>query len=132
MRNPKARPTITCGKGRTVQTEKQQCDINLIVKDFTRTGFVHFVNREPPQFGEAPSIDYHEAMNAIRTAEEDFGLLPAQIRKEFNNDPAQFLDFMGNQDNLERARELGLAEPAYTQEKISPQEAPTEPTTPTE
>ena len=134
MRLAKVRPTITCGKGRTVQTEKQSCDINLIVRDFTRTGFVNFVNRTPPQFGDAPNIDFHEAMNTIKQAEEDFGLLPAKIRKEFNNDPATFIDFMSNQDNLERARELGLAEPAYAPPAppASPQEAPTEPKVPTE
>ena len=35
--------------------------------------------------------------------------IPAIIRKRFDNDPYQFLEFMENPENIEEARQLGLA-----------------------
>ena len=38
-----------------------------------------------------------------------FEELPSQIRKKFNNDPAQFLDFVQNENNKDALYEMGLA-----------------------
>lgn len=38
-----------------------ECDINNIVETYARTGMVNHLPRTAPQYGEAPSISFHEA-----------------------------------------------------------------------
>ena len=45
------------------------------------------------------------------TAEEQFGALPANVRREFDNDPGKMLEFIQDPDNYERGVELGLFTP---------------------
>ncbi len=57
-------------------------------------------------FSDAP--DFRTAMDRLKEAADAFNLLPAKIRKEFNNDPAQLMQFLEDPNNDERAVELGL------------------------
>lgn len=56
--------------------------------------------------------DFQLQQNAIIDAREAFLALPAKVRKEFDNDPAKLLEFVHDDKNYEKAKELGLlAEP---------------------
>lgn len=96
---------------KAVQSEKDNCDINIIVKRFGIT------NRMPqsvriPSYGDFTSvIDFHSAMDAIRVAEEGFMSLPSVVRNRFNNDPQEFLEFCQVEENLPELRKMGLAIP---------------------
>lgn len=99
---------------RTQQHFQQECDINFIMDRFTRTGVM-----PPPKegyvYGDVSDYDsYQSALHSLMEAQADFDLLPAKVRKEFDNDPAQFLDFIQNPENASRAQELGLLAPAAT------------------
>jgi phage internal scaffolding protein len=48
-----------------------------------------------------------EAQNAFKT-------LPASIRAEFNNDPAQVIDFLNDPANRDKAIEIGLIDGQIT------------------
>lgn len=90
----------------------EECDINEIVRRFGLSGQVpgNFVM---PTYGDFEGIvDYQSALNALMAADESFFSLPAEIRKEFDNDPARFVEFCGDSANRERAIELGLVPPA--------------------
>ena len=118
--------------GKTRQSEKDSCDINLIVAKARETGFVGHVNRATGHFGVHTGIDFREAMQAIGEAYDAFGELPAEVRRRFDNDPATLIDFIDNPDNLEEAVELGLmdapAPPPDTGRKRKPKAAqPTPP-----
>ena len=52
--------------------------------------------------------DYQTAMDTIASANQLFASLPATLRKRFNNDPAEYLAFVQNEENLSRQSNLVL------------------------
>ena len=80
----------------TRQEFKDECDLDLMLKRFKRTP---------------------EGRAALANA--SFMALPAIVRRRFDNDSAQFLDFILNPANIEEARSLGLAKPKE-ESSISP------------
>ena len=92
------------------QQFREECDINTIMERFGRTGELIAPVRMP-QYGDFDGVsDYHSAMNAIVEAQSAFDSLPAKVRARFGNDPAEFLDFVYNEENREEAIRLGLVE----------------------
>lgn len=99
-------------KSLTVQSEKDNCDINEIVRRFGITGKLPD-NFQPPVYGDFTDVsDYRSAMQAVRDAAESFMEMPAELRKRFDNDPAKLIDFMGDAANQREAHELGLVSTA--------------------
>jgi len=81
-------------EGATHQSFKDECDINNIIKKYKRTGVLTHVTSAVGQYGDYSSVpDFHEAMNIVARAQQEFELLPAALRKRFANDPAQFFGF---------------------------------------
>jgi phage internal scaffolding protein len=110
---------------RAQQHHKDECDINVILERFGKTGQVP-VNAISGNYGDFSGVhDYHTAMNALIAAESEFGALPAQIRNRFANDPANLVQVLDNPDNRAEAEKLGLVaisstanyEPAQAAEK---------------
>lgn len=94
----------------TKQSHTDECNINLIMKRFERTGVLEHVTTYSPQWGDfsnTPS-SYSEAINQVQAANEMFLSLPSALRARFNNDAGAYIDFVQNPDNLEELRELGL------------------------
>lgn len=98
------------GPSKTKTDMQKSTDVNNIMKQYQRTGLVSHVARQQGEYGEYTEIDFQEAMNTVIKAEEMFMELPAEIRKEFENDPAKFLKFVESGDE-EKMRELGLLPP---------------------
>lgn len=93
----------------TQQHMADECNINTIVRRFGLTGQVP-VGMRLPQYGDFTGvIDYQSALNAVMAAEKSFSSVPADIRKQFDNDPQKFLEFVDNPANLDKMYELGLA-----------------------
>jgi len=92
-----------------IQSQAEEADINTIVKRFGVTG--HLPQKLlPPEFGDFTDVmDYKSAHLALIEANKAFNGLPADVRKMFNNDPAGFVDFALNKDNLPQLRKWGLA-----------------------
>lgn len=106
---------------KTVQSQAEEADINVIVRRFGLTGQMPEAIRIPT-YGDFEGItDYHQALTAIARAQEPFRELTPELRARFNNDPGQFVDFCLDPKNLPELRELGLAKPL---------EEPVEPTKP--
>jgi phage internal scaffolding protein len=92
------------------QQFREECDINTIMERFGRTGELIAPIRMP-QYGDFDGVnDYHSAMNAIVEAQSAFDSLPAKVRARFSNDPAEFLEFVYNEENRDEAIRLGLVE----------------------
>lgn len=108
-------------EGRTIQSEKDDADINVIVKRFGLTGELPSNVRAPLNVDFTELFSFQDAMNAIRSAQESFDAMPADVRSRFENDPAKFVDFCSDEKNLDEMRKLGLAVPA------KPVEAPVAP-----
>lgn len=93
----------------TVQSQKEEADINTIVKNFGVTGVLPQGVRVPT-YGDFDVVDdYQSALHAIKAADESFMLMPADVRERFGNDPQKFLEFCADSANLEEMRKLGLA-----------------------
>ena len=95
--------------GRTKQSFKDECNINKIMARFQKTGAIDHYMTYSPQYGDTTACGLHEAMNIVANAETMFEELPSSLRKKFHNDPAEFLEFVQDEKNLEEMRELGLA-----------------------
>lgn len=120
--------TTFTGSSATKQSFKDECDINHIMKRYNKTGLAdHFARYQGKYDDVTGGLDYHQAMNAVVSAQESFELLPALVRKRFNNDPGLFLEFACNPDNLDEMRKMGLAKAQPVPPAASP---PAEPVVP--
>jgi phage internal scaffolding protein len=97
--------------GRTQQHQKDECDINLIIKRHTPEQIALMATQNEGQYGDATSVDYHAAQNIIANANTMFNDLPSEIRNQFDNDPALFLDFTSNEENYAEMRKMGIMSP---------------------
>ena len=90
----------------------EEADINTIVRRFNLTGQLPDNVRAPVYADFEAVFDFQTAMNAVRSAEESFMAMPADVRARFSNDPHRFVEFCSDPSNLEEARKLGLAVPS--------------------
>jgi len=96
----------------TKQAFKEDSDINHIFKKWKKDGILNHVNRYQGRYEDVSDYQsYEDSLNTIARAEEAFGSLPALVRKRFDNDPGQFLEFVENPANFSEMVELGLAVP---------------------
>jgi len=121
------------GPGRTRQEFAADADINTIMKRYQKTG----MGFPPPPSGPRQFVDFAsmpdnlmDAMTAMSEAEAAFARLPAVVRREFDNDPASFVAFAQDRQNLEQMRSWGLAPPAEPVQAPPSPEAPQEVGTP--
>lgn len=97
----------------TVQSERDACDVNLIVAKYAKTGLMTNIRTDKPMYGDfSSSVDYHESVFRLQQAEDAFMDLPANIRKRFDNDPGKLIDFLQDVNNREEAVSLGLVDAA--------------------
>lgn len=100
------------GPGKTIQSQKEEADINTIVRNFGVTGKLPQGVRIPT-YGDFDGVsDYREALHAIRDAEKAFLQMPSDLRAKLGNDPQRFVEWCADKGNLEEMRKLGLAVPA--------------------
>lgn len=97
-------------QGMTEQCHKADCDINTILKRYDKTGLITHVNNAVADYGDYTEInEYQESLNLVIRAQENFEAMPSEIRKKFDFDPGQFLEFATNPANKEEMIKLGLA-----------------------
>jgi len=102
------------------QSMKDECDINLIMAKFQKTGLIEHVKTYGMSYGDMPDLpEFVDAMNLITDANSMFAELPATVRNRFKNDPKEFLDFVSDDDNRNELVELGLIAPTETPEAPS-------------
>jgi phage internal scaffolding protein len=99
---------------RAQQHHKDECDINVILERFGKTGQVP-VSAISAQYGDFTGVnDYHTALNTLIAAEREFEALPAKLRTMFDNEPANLIEFLNDENNKDKAIELGLVNPPIT------------------
>lgn len=98
----------------TVQSEKDRTDVHNILNRYVATGDLGYFGIGAPakpfygDFSSAP--DFQESMNMQVRAREYFDGLPSHMRLKFGNDYREMIRFLGNDENHEKAVELGLLE----------------------
>lgn len=104
----------------TEQAHKAEVDINNIVK---RHGVDLIAKTQQLQSAEyvwddIQGNDFQEAMLKVTKAQQNFDAMPSKVRKQFNNNPAEFMDFVQNPQNAEKLVEMGLAQREPLQQPI--------------
>lgn len=96
----------------TRQEFADECDINILMDRYEKTGMISHVNPRNPQYLDLSDVpDLQTAHQVIQNAATEFMALPAKVRREFDNDPMEFVKFAMNPDNIDKMREWGLAPP---------------------
>lgn len=112
MENRKRVKLICTDPSLTMQYFKDECDVNLILKKHAQTGVIDHLNNQPAKYEDYSNlVDYQSALNTVMAAQEAFNTLPSDIRSKFQNDPAEFIKFAENKNNLDEMRKMGLAKP---------------------
>lgn len=101
------------GEGSHVQQNlRQETDVNFIMAKYKKTGALSHVMSTAGQYGDFSDVpDYKAGLERVMAADTMFMQLPAKIRDRFSNDPANFIEFATNPENLGELRSLGLAPP---------------------
>lgn len=99
--------------GRTQQCHKDQCDINKIMARFAVTGTISHVNKYQGMYADFSDFDFLEQQQRLDAGRDVFAALPAEVRREFKEDPQAFFDFVNDPDNQEDLLEKlpALAQP---------------------
>lgn len=101
--------TIPQGDKIVKQADKDRACIHQILKRAAH-GVPVPTMRAQPMSGELPSVEtFHEAMGHVAKASQAFDALPVKVREKFSHNPAEFLKFVSNPENIEDMVELGLA-----------------------
>lgn len=80
--------TVPEGKSLTKQQSKDETDINLMIR---RHGVIP-PPVEPGRFVDVSLVgDYFDCMQIVARGDEAFAMLPAAVRKRFDNDPGALL-----------------------------------------
>lgn len=93
----------------TQQNAAEECDINYILSRYERTGSLGDFIKANPQFGDFSDVpSYQESLEIVAKAETQFNQLEGKVRARFENDPAQFLEFVGDPRNANEIEKMGL------------------------
>jgi len=107
-----ARPKVTCTaeEGKTMQEFVKDCDINLIIAKYRKTGVLpESVRRVAGQYGDFSQVPtFQEMQEKINLGMELFAALPAKVRKQFSNDPGEFLAAAETDEGRKLMVTLGL------------------------
>lgn len=93
----------------TQQSGKNECDVNVIVKNHAQGSLYSGLTPYAPTYGDATaSTDLKQAIEMQRAARESFAELPSEVRSKCNNDPVEFLARLANREAAQELVELGL------------------------
>lgn len=102
---------LSCPEPTLAQQQfRDDSDPNVVMELFTRTGDASFLQQSNPQYADflhAP-VSFHQAQNQVIAARNAFMDLPARLRARFDNDPAQFVNFVEDDKNYDEAVDLGI------------------------
>lgn len=99
---------INTGEGITEQSHRDECDINTILHDYARTGFMRHAKANAGRYDDVSAVDFQEAQIVVANVKSMFEALPSNIRAEFNGDPVAFLGFVQDPANGDELAARGL------------------------
>lgn len=110
----------------TKQSFKDECDINLIMKRFEKTGAIEHLAKFGPQYADVSAMDFKQAMDIVALGNSMWEELPVSVKQRCGS-PEGFLEFVNDPANAGELVELGLATAESAVKKDA--EAITAPTT---
>jgi len=140
--------------GRTKQSFKDETDITKMLHRAQKAGTLSHLQKFEGRYGDFADFDFFEATLQLTKGREVFDALPSELRREFNQSPAQFFAYVNDPANADKlAQKLPMlampgrqnidmsgktppddpraaTEAAKSTEEPPPPEAPTQPTEP--
>lgn len=119
------RPEPVYDDGRTKQSFKDETDINMIMERAAQGGTISHLAKFEGMYADFSDFDFHEHTRKLTEGREVFDSLPAEIRREFSQSPAQFFAYVNDPANInDLAKKLpGLARPGTQLPKQSENDA---------
>jgi len=107
------------GKSLTLQADEEHANINKILQKYAKTGQLNANVKYNPIYADYSDVpSFHESLNIVLKANEQFMGLDAEVRSRFANDPSKFLEFVNDSKNLDEMVKLGLASKKPIKEKV--------------
>lgn len=101
--------TVNDEPSKTVQSEADSADINLILRQYPEMGLLERLNQAEGLFLDVSEFtDYADAIRHTREAEAEFMKLPSKVRELFNHDVAEFLDAAHDDDKRQALIDAGV------------------------
>jgi len=119
----------TYGDGRTKQAFKDETDIVKMLSRAQRSGTLTHLEKFEPRYGDFADYDFLENISKLTKGREIFDALPSELRREFNQSPADFFEFVNDEVNKgELETKLpGLAQPGRQNIDLTGKTEPAEP-----
>lgn len=115
--NPPPQVSVKFSKPSLTQQQfRQECDINTIISSVDSAGVVNnplWNGTRCPMYGDFSGIqdmDYLQAQSTFLDASARFMELPAKVRQQFNNNPAELLAYIQSNPPAEELAKLGFAD----------------------
>ncbi len=105
------------------QSFKDECDINMIMAKYQKTGTLSHLATHGSRYGFATSKDFRDCMETVKEAEALFAALPSAVRRKFGESPHSFLRFCENPENRTEAAMLGLLDENAVLPEVAPPDA---------
>lgn len=97
--------------GMTRQEFRDECDINFLMAGF-EAGKLNWFDPRPQEYLDVSDVpDLPQALSYLEKAQAAFMSLPANVRRQFDQDPLLFVEFAQQPANQAKMAEWGLAKP---------------------
>jgi phage internal scaffolding protein len=90
------------------QSQAALTDIHKLLEPAIKNGLLRHATKYEGEMDDLLATDYTDAMNKVASANSMFEQLPGKVRARFDNNPAQFLDFVQNPNNADELKSMGL------------------------
>ncbi len=92
--------------GRTKQSQRDECDINMLLERYQRDASLGHLEKYGGQYGNYADYDFENHVTKIAEMDTIFEQLPAEVKKDFGQSTNKFFEFVTNPENEDRLAEL--------------------------
>lgn len=106
---PRVQVDFSDDPGMTQQHFREETNVNHIMAKYGASRLLEHYAQFQGNYGDFTDVqDYQTSLNEVIKAQDMFMSLPSEVRTRFGNDPAQFLDFVGREENRSEMKKMGL------------------------
>ncbi len=92
--------------GRTKQSQRHECDINMLLERYQRDASLGHLEKYGGQYGNYADYDFENHVTKIAEMNTIFEQLPAEVKKDFGQSTNKFFEFVTNPENQGKLAEL--------------------------
>lgn len=110
---------IECKGGKTKQSMRDECNINVIMRRYKKSGQLPLFHGKTPVYGDFSTVQsYQESLDVVQKADALFRCLPAALRRKLENNPGNFLAYVRDEKNREEMQNYGLIKQTRAEREI--------------